>query len=97
MKVEFFVESVYYHTDNPTPSIIIVIRNNLKNLTPDDPIFVDSKSDMKKIMKELFNDALQTHRTSFVIGLEKYRQSGIMIGDRLEIEMTIKDNGRFAE
>ena len=96
MKIEFYVESIYYHPDNPIPSVVIVIRNNMDNLTPDEPVFIDSKTDMKKILRDLFRDSAQTHKTSFVVGLEKYRESKMRVGDRVEIEMTVRNSGEIA-
>jgi len=95
MKVEFFIEAIYYHPENPTPSIIIVIKNKIESLTPGEPVFVDNRTDMKKILKDLFMDSIQTHKTSFMVGLNEYRRSGMMVGDRLEIDMTINNSGEI--
>lgn len=95
MKVEFYVEAIYFHPENPIPSVVISIRNNVESLTPDEPVLINNHNDMKKAIKDLFMDNARTHKTSFVVGLEKYRESAIMVGDRLEIEMTIKNNGEI--
>lgn len=65
MITEFYVEAIYYHPENPAPSVIIIVRNNLESLTPTEPIFADSKSDMKKILKDLFMDSVKSHKTKF--------------------------------
>ena len=96
MKLEFFIEAIYYHPENPTPSIIIAIKNNIESITPGGPIFVDKNSDMKKVIKDLFMDSVKTNKTNFVIGLEEYRRSGMMVGDRLEIDMKVNNNGEIA-
>jgi hypothetical protein len=97
MKVEFFIEAIYYHPENPTPSVVIAVKNKIESLAPEEPIFADSRSDMKKILKDLFMDSVKTHKTSFMVTLEEYRKSGMMVGDRLEIEMTIKNNGEITQ
>lgn len=96
MKVEFFIEAIYYHPENPTPSVVIAVKNKIESLTPTEPIFADSKTDMKKILKDLYSDSIQTHKTSFVVSLDAYRKSGMMVGDRLEIEMKISNYGEIS-
>jgi len=96
MKVEFYVEGIYYHPENPIPSVVIVVRNNMDSMNQE-PIITDSKSDMKKALKEMFLDHVKTHKTSFLVGLDDYRKSGIMVGDRLEIDMRINNMEKFAE
>lgn len=93
MKVIFYIEAIYYHPENPTPSVIISIRNNIENIVPGEPVFVDKQSDMKKILKDLFLDNIKIHKTSFMVGLDEYRRSGMIVGDRLEIDMKICNNG----
>jgi len=95
MKVEFFIEAIYYHPENPIPSIIIAVRNNMSSFTPAEPVFADSESNMKDILKDLFIDTIRTHKTTFMIPLDEYRKSGMMVGDRLEIDMTIKNSGEI--
>ena len=95
MKVEFYVEAIYYHPENPTPSVVIVIRNNIESLS-NEPVFADSHTDMKKILHDMFLDSVKTHKTSFVVGLEEYRSSKIMVGDRLEIDLKVNNNGEIA-
>lgn len=97
MKVEFFIEAIYYHPENPTPSVVIAIKNRVENTSSTEPFFADSKDDMKRIMKELFKDSAQTHKTSFVVPLGEYRRSGMMVGDRLEIDMVISNNGEITQ
>ncbi len=41
MKVEFYVESIYYHPDNPIPSIIISIKNNIE--TAKEPVIIGAE------------------------------------------------------
>jgi len=91
MKIEFYIEAIYYHTENPVPSVIISVKNNIE--AAKDPLIIGSHDDMKKALIGLFRDSTRTHKTSFVVGLEEYRRSGMMVGDRLEIDMTIKNNG----
>lgn len=91
------MEGIYYHHENPTPSVVIVIRNNIESLTPAEPVFLDSRDDIKKILKDLFMDTVRSHKTSFVVGLDEYRRSGMMVGDRLEIDMIIKNNGEITQ
>ena len=97
MKVQFFIEAIYYHPENPTPSVVIIIRNNIESLASSEPVIVDSHDDMRKVLKDLFMDSVKTHKTSFVVGLEKYRKSGMMVGDRLEIDMKINNSGEIAQ
>lgn len=96
MKIEFFIDAIYYHPENPIPSVVIAIRNNMESLAPAEPVFADSRTDMRKAIKDLFLDNAKTHKTSFVVGLEEYRKSGMMVGDRLEIEMTVNNNGEIS-
>lgn len=97
MKIEFFIEAIFYHPENPTPSVVISVKNRIESLVPGEHVFVDSRDDMKKILKDLFMDSIQTHKTSFVVPLDEYRKSGIMVGDRLEIDMTVKNNGEITQ
>ena len=93
MKLEFFIDSVYYYPDNPIPSVIVVMRNNIDSLMDNEPIILNSKDDMKKAFKNLFLNDAKTHKTSFMVGLDEYRKSGVLVGDRLEIDVVIKNNG----
>ena len=93
MKVEFYIEAIYYHPENPIPSVVIAIKNNIEAVN--EPVIINSREDMKEALKSLFRESTRTHKTSFVVGLEQYRRSGMMVGDRLEIEMTIKNNGEI--
>jgi len=94
MKVEFFIEAIYYHPENPIPSVVIAIKNNIERIN--EPVLINSPADMKEAVKNLFRDSTRTHKTSFIIGLDEYRRSGMMVGDRLEIDMTIKNNGEIS-
>ncbi len=96
MKVIFYIEAVYFHPENPTPSVVISVRNNIDSVVPGEPVFVDKQSDMKKVLKDLFLDNIKIHKTSFMIGLEEYKKSGMMVGDRLEIDMKISNHGEIA-
>jgi len=91
MKVEFYIEGIYYHQENPVPSVVIVLKNNIETIN--EPVIINSHEDMKAALKELFIESTRTHKTSFVVGLDAYRRSGMMVGDRLEIDMQIKNNG----
>lgn len=93
MKLEFYIEAIYYHPENPIPSVIISIKNNIE--AANEPIIIGSRDDMKKALMDLFRDSTRTHKTSFVVGLEEYRRSGMMVGDRLEIDMIVKNNGEI--
>lgn len=95
MKVEFFVEAAYYHPEYPTPSVVIVVRNNV-SLRPTEPIIVNSPRDMKDAFKKMFMEDAKTHKTSFLVSLEQYRTSKIMVGDRLAIEITINNKGEIS-
>jgi len=97
MKVIFYIEAIYYHPENPTPSVIIAVRNNIDSISPGEPVFVDKQSDMKKVLKDLFLDTIKIHKTTFMIPLDEYQKSGMMIGDRLEINMIIKNNGEITQ
>ena len=97
MKIEFFIEAIYYHPENPTPSVVIAVKNKIESLAPGEPVFMDSSTNMKKILKDLFMDSVKTHKTSFVVSLEEYRKSGMMVGDRLEIDMVIRNNGEITQ
>lgn len=97
MKIEFYVEGIYYHPENPTPSVIIMIRNNVKSLSPPIPVFVDKHDDMKKVLRDVFADSVKIHKTSFVVGLDDYRKSGISVGDKLEVEMKVNNNGEIKQ
>lgn len=94
MKVEFFIEAIYYHPDNPIPSVVIAIKNNIEAIN--EPVVINSPNDMREAIKNLFRDSTRTHKTSFVVGLEQYRRSGMMVGDRLEIDMKISNSGEIA-
>ncbi len=95
MKIIFYIEAIYYHPENPSPSVVIAIRNNIENITPGEPVFVDKQSDMKKVLKDLFLDTIKIHKTSFMVGLDEYHRSGMMVGDRLEVEMKICNDGEI--
>jgi len=94
MKVEFYIEAIYYHPENPVPSVVIAVKNNIE--TANEPIMISGPADMKEALKSLFRESTRTHKTSFIVGLEEYRRSGMMVGDRLEIDMIIKNNGDIA-
>ena len=93
MKVEFYIEAIYYHPENSIPSVVISIKNNIESAN--EPIIIDSRDNMKEVLMNLFRDSTRTHKTSFVVGLNEYRKSGMMVGDRLEIDMIVKNNGEI--
>lgn len=96
LKVEFFIEAIYYHSENPIPSVVIAVRNKVDDVT-DKTLFADNREDMHKALRDLFLDATKIHKTSFMISLEKYRESAMMVGDRLEVDLTIKNNGEITQ
>lgn len=95
LKVEFYVEATYYHPEYPTPSVVIVVRNNVESLRPSEPIIVSGPGDMKDAFKKMFMEDAKTHKTSFLVSLEQYRQSGISVGDRLSVEISINNKGEI--
>lgn len=95
MKVEFYVEATYYHPEYPTPSVVIVVRNNVESLGPTEPIIVSGPGDMRDAFKKMFKEDAKTHKTSFLVSLEQYRRSGIKVADRISIEITINNRGEI--
>lgn len=92
MKVEFFVEGAYYHPEYPTPAVVILIRNNVDDMNhPTEPIIVNGPAEIKDAFREMFLQDRKTHKTSFLVPLDQYRTSGIMVGTdwRLISELTI--------
>ena len=95
MKVEFYVEATYYHPEYPTPSVVILVRNNMASLLPSEPIFVSGPGDMKDAFKKMFMAESKTHKTSFLVSLDQYRLSGVKVGDRISVEITIDNRGEI--
>jgi len=95
LKIVYYVEGIYYHPENPSPSVIVVLRNTIDTTGPQEPILLDSRTDIRKAITELFSDSVKYHKTSIMVTLDQYRASGIMVGDRLELETTISNNGEI--
>jgi len=95
LKVEFYVEATYYHKEYPTPSVVIIVRNNIESLTPTEPIFVSGPGDMGAAFKKMFMEESRTHKTSFLVSLDQYRDSGIKVGDKISVEIKIDNIGEI--
>ena len=93
MKVEFYVEATYYHKEYPTPSVIIIVRNNIESLSPKEPIFVSGPGDMEAAFRKMYLEESKTHKTSFLVSFDQYRDSGIKVGDKISIEIKIDNIG----
>ena len=96
LKVEFYVEGIYYHPEYPTPAVVIVIRNNVEDRAYTEPVIVEGPGDIKDIFKKMFLNDRKTHKTSFLVSLDQYRTSRISVGDRVEIEIKINNKGEIS-
>lgn len=95
MKIEFYVETVSYYGEYSRPSVIIVVRDNIENLSPE-PIVVRGSQSMESMFKKMFMEESKNHKTSFVVPLEQYRDSGIKVGDKISVEIKIDNVGKIA-
>jgi len=95
LKLEFYIESIYYHPENPIPTVIVIMRNNIDNISPEITIAAN-REELRKKFNEMFLDSVKTHKTSFMIPLQVYRKSGMMVGDRLDIEISINNEGEIS-
>lgn len=96
LKLEFFVEAIFYSLQHSIPSVIIEIRNNMDNLSSTSKIVFTNPRDRYDAFKKIFMNESKSHQTSFLISLDQYRLSGIKIGDRISIDITIDKSGEIS-
>lgn len=90
MKLEFFVEGIAYSSFTQKPMVAIILRNKIKE---DDtgPVIVTDKRDIAKAVFKMMHDNNGLQRIELMIDFAEYEKSGMKIGDRLEIDVSVKN------
>jgi len=95
LKLKFFVIAISHNPENTTPSVFIHLKNYTEKISPKEPPLFDSKDDMKKAVLNMIKDANKEHQTSFMITLDEYQKWGVRVGDIIDSEMSIANNGEI--
>jgi hypothetical protein len=87
----FFVTAIHHYTNS---SVCIYLQNNIKNTVPSVAIIHDIES-LKKLIKTSHSNYAKTHKTSFILSLDKYHSSKIMVGDKLNFDVSTNNAGEI--